>query len=167
MAFLILLRAYLRFSFVSRAHGAHGHQRIHCSRHVHRRLPTRYPAEVRPDVSSCCPSPTLHCSCVVRNCFGHPGHRPCRVAGSDQFHLFSPAFVFSAFILLVFNIFGLIILDWLVFFTFQPRSMVLPGTDEMAGYHNYRFHFIGFLKGLGFSAVVGLVTGDFKASSNG
>jgi len=27
----------------------------------------------------------------------------------------------------------------------------------MAGYHNYRFHFIGFLNGLGFSTVGGLL----------
>ncbi len=31
--------------------------------------------------------------------------------------------------------------------------MVLPGTEGMAGYRDYRFHFIGFLKGLGFCAV--------------
>jgi hypothetical protein len=74
---------------------------------------------------------------------------------------FLSAFVFSAFTLLVFNIFDLIILDWLVFCTIQPRSMVLPGTEGMAGYRNYHFHFIGFLKGLGFSAVGGLFIGLF------
>ncbi len=70
---------------------------------------------------------------------------------------FLPAFAFSGITLLVFNIFDLIILDWLFFCTIQPRSMVLPGTEGMAGYHDYRFHFIGFLKGLGFSAVGGLL----------
>jgi hypothetical protein len=35
--------------------------------------------------------------------------------------------------------------------------MVFPGTEGMAGYHNYRFHFIRFLKGLGFSTVGGLL----------
>jgi hypothetical protein len=66
---------------------------------------------------------------------------------------FLPAFVFSGIVVLVFNVFDLIILDWLFFCTIQPRSMVLPGTEGMAGYRDYRFHFIGFLKGLGFSAV--------------
>jgi hypothetical protein len=70
---------------------------------------------------------------------------------------FAPAFVFSFIALLVFNTFDLIILDWLFFCTIQPRSMVLPGTEGMAGYRNYRFHFIGFLKGLGFSSVGGLL----------
>ena len=70
---------------------------------------------------------------------------------------FLPAFVFSIISLLVFNLFDLIILDWLFFCTIQPRAMVLPGTEGMAGYRDYRFHFIGFLKGLGFSAVGGLL----------
>ena len=70
---------------------------------------------------------------------------------------FLPALVFGAIALLVFNVFDLLILDWLLFCTIQPRMMVLPGTEGMAGYRDYRFHFIGFLKGLGFCAVVGLV----------
>ena len=69
---------------------------------------------------------------------------------------FLPALVFAGVTLVVFNIFDLIILDWLLFCTIQPRAMVLPGTEGMAGYHDYRFHLIGFLKGLGFSAVGGL-----------
>ena len=70
---------------------------------------------------------------------------------------FLPAVVFSILSLLVFNLFDLIILDWLFFCSIQPRAMVLPGTEGMAGYRDYHFHFIGFLKGLGFSAVGGLL----------
>ena len=70
---------------------------------------------------------------------------------------FLPALVFSGLTLLVFNIYDLIILDWLFFCTIQPHSMILPGTEGMAGYRDYRFHFIGFLKGLGFCAVGGLL----------
>jgi hypothetical protein len=65
---------------------------------------------------------------------------------------FIPALVFTFITLLVFNTFDLIILDWLFFCTIQPRSMVLPGTEGMAGYRNYHFHWIGFLKGLGFTS---------------
>ncbi len=64
---------------------------------------------------------------------------------------FLPALVFSGIALLVFNLFDLIILDWLFFVTIRPRAMVLPGTEGMAGYSDYRFHFIGFLKWLGFT----------------
>ena len=67
-----------------------------------------------------------------------------------------PALAFSVVALLVFNAFDLIVLDWLFFCTIQPRQMVLPGTEGMPGYRDYRFHFIGFLKGLGFCAVGGL-----------
>lgn len=70
---------------------------------------------------------------------------------------FLPALAFSVVALLVFNTFDLLVLDWLLFCTIQPRAMVLPGTEGMAGYRDYRFHFVGFLKGLGFCAVGGLV----------
>jgi hypothetical protein len=70
---------------------------------------------------------------------------------------FLPAFAFIATALLVFNTYDLIVLDWLFFCTIQPRAMVLPGTEGMAGYRDYRFHFIGFLKGLGFCAAGALV----------
>jgi hypothetical protein len=70
---------------------------------------------------------------------------------------FMPAFAFAGITLLVFNLFDLLILDWLFFCTIQPRSMVLPGTEGMAGYRDYRFHFIGFQKGLGFTVIGGLL----------
>jgi hypothetical protein len=70
-----------------------------------------------------------------------------------------PALAFGALTLLVFNLFDLLVLDWLFFCTIQPRAMVLPGTEGMAGYRDYRFHFIGFLKGLGFCAVGGPIVG--------
>jgi hypothetical protein len=70
---------------------------------------------------------------------------------------FLPALVFAGIVVLVFNVFDLLILDWLFFCTIQPRSMVLPGTEGMAGYRDYRFHFSGFLKGLRFNAIVGLL----------
>ena len=63
------------------------------------------------------------------------------------------AFAFSSVTLLVFNLFDLLLLDWLLFCTVQPKLMVLPGTQGMPGYKDYRFHFIGFLKGLIFCVV--------------
>lgn len=71
---------------------------------------------------------------------------------------FPPAFAFSAAALLVFNVFDLLVLDWLLFCTVQPRMMVLPGTEGMPAYRDYRFHFVGFLKGLGFCMLGGLIT---------
>jgi hypothetical protein len=80
---------------------------------------------------------------------------------------FFPALVFSAITVLVFNTYDLLILDWLLFCTIQPRIMVLPGTEGMAGYRDYRFHFIGFLKGLGFSTVAGLLIAGFWIALQG
>jgi hypothetical protein len=74
---------------------------------------------------------------------------------------FLPALVFAGIALLVFNIYDLVILDWLFFCTIQPRSMALPGTEGMAAYRDYRFHFIGFLRGLGFSVAGSLLIAGF------
>lgn len=70
---------------------------------------------------------------------------------------FLPALAFAVTVLLVFNLFDLLVLDWLLFCTIQPRQMVLPGTEGMPGYRDYRFHFNGFIKGLAFCTVGGLV----------
>ena len=70
---------------------------------------------------------------------------------------FLPALVFSGIALFVFNIYDLLILDWLFFCTIQPRAMVLPGTEGMPGYRDYRFHLVGFLKGLGFTVAAGVI----------
>ena len=70
---------------------------------------------------------------------------------------FTPALASSFVVLLTFNLFDLLIADWLIFCTLRPSRIILPGTEGMAGYRDYRFHFIGFLKGLGFCLVGGLV----------
>jgi hypothetical protein len=70
---------------------------------------------------------------------------------------FMQAFAYAGIAVLVFNLFDLLILDWLFFCTVQPRSMILPGTEGMAGYRDYWFHVIGFFKGLGFTVVGSLL----------
>lgn len=49
--------------------------------------------------------------------------------------------------MMLFNLVDLLVLDWLVLLTFRPRLAILPGTEGLAGYSDYQFHFIGFLKG--------------------
>lgn len=58
--------------------------------------------------------------------------------------------LYSFVSLFVFNLFDLLILDWLIFVTIQPSSIVLPGTEGMAGYKDYGFHFRAFISGIGF-----------------
>jgi hypothetical protein len=42
--------------------------------------------------------------------------------------------------MLVAHLIDLIVFDWLVFCTIQPRFAVLPGTEGMPEYRDYRFH---------------------------
>lgn len=70
---------------------------------------------------------------------------------------FVPAFVFGFVALLSFNVYDLLVLDFFVFSTWQPRFIVLPGTEGMAEYRDYRFHIAGFFRGLVFCFVGGLV----------
>jgi hypothetical protein len=57
----------------------------------------------------------------------------------------------------VFNLVDWLILDWLMFCTLTPRFLVIPGSEGMAEYKDYRFHFRGFLHGTVYSAFGGLI----------
>jgi hypothetical protein len=59
---------------------------------------------------------------------------------------FLAAFVNSALIFFYFAVWDLLILDWLIFVTIQPSFVVIPGTEGLAGYKDYWFHFkVSFL----------------------
>jgi len=51
-------------------------------------------------------------------------------------------------ILLFFNTYDFLILDWLIICAITPRFVVVPGTEENRGYKDYLFHFKGFLRGI-------------------
>jgi hypothetical protein len=67
--------------------------------------------------------------------------------------------VFSFIVFMVWNIFDLVIMDWLLFCTVQPSVMVLKGTKGHPAYKDYKFHFIGFLKGIVIAAIFALAIG--------
>ena len=54
---------------------------------------------------------------------------------------------------LVFNLFDLLVLDYLILIGLNPRFAVLAGTEGMPSYRDIRHLFLGFLKGM----VVGLI----------
>jgi len=59
---------------------------------------------------------------------------------------FLAAFANSALLLFYFAVWDLLILDWLIFVTIQPNFIVIPGTEGLAGYKDYWFHFeVSFL----------------------
>jgi hypothetical protein len=59
---------------------------------------------------------------------------------------FVTAFVHLFVMFSVFNVVDLLLLDWPLV-AIGPRFMVLPGTEGLAGYKDYRFHLRGFLIG--------------------
>ncbi len=69
---------------------------------------------------------------------------------------FLPLFVLIFVVVFTFNLWDLLFLDWLIVMI-QPKFIVLPGTEGMAGYKDYFFHFKGFLIGIVFSLVSALV----------
>jgi hypothetical protein len=57
---------------------------------------------------------------------------------------------------MVWNLVDLLVMDWLLFCKINPNFMILPGTKGNSGYKNYKYHFIGFIKGI-FICLVGAV----------
>jgi len=72
-------------------------------------------------------------------------------------HRFLDVFLSASGVLFVFNMVDWLLIDWLIFCTITPSFVVLAGTEGMAGYKNYAMHFRGFLIGMVFSVVLGLV----------
>ena len=76
---------------------------------------------------------------------------------------FLTAFVNSALIFFVFGAWDLLILDWLIFVTLQPGFVVIPGTEGLAGYKDYWFHFqVSFL---GWAQWVSILAGGLILAS--
>jgi hypothetical protein len=75
-------------------------------------------------------------------------------AGEVPFlHLFLNAFGVT----FTFNLVDLLLLDWLMFCTITPDFVVIPGTENMAAYKDYAYHFRASIKGTILSAVAALV----------
>jgi hypothetical protein len=58
---------------------------------------------------------------------------------------------------LFFNLWDLIVLDWLVFCTITPNFLVLPGTEGMPGYKELRHHVVAFAAGAVSSFVIAAI----------
>ena len=76
---------------------------------------------------------------------------------------FGDVFLSALITMLTFNVYDLLVLDWLMFVKWQPRFVVLPGTEGMAGYSDMRFHVRGFLIGLVWSVGLALVVAGVTA----
>jgi hypothetical protein len=61
------------------------------------------------------------------------------------------------FLYTFFNLFDMVIMDWLIFCTIQPSLFVLPGTEGIAAYKDYGFHLRASLKGQILLTLVSLI----------
>ena len=71
-------------------------------------------------------------------------------------HSFRELFAYAFGVLFIFNLVDLLILDWLIVCWFNPRCMILPGTEHIVIPKQYFHHFKGFLMGTAGLAIVGL-----------
>src|SRR3990170_633538 len=71
--------------------------------------------------------------------------------------LFPAMFVHFFVMFSVFNVLDWLVLDWLIVVSLRPSFLILPGTEGMAGYRDYAFHFRGFLIGIPITLAASLV----------
>src|SRR3990172_1695297 len=71
--------------------------------------------------------------------------------------LFPTMFVHFFVMFSVFNVLDWLVLDWLIVVSIRPSFLILPGTEGMAGYRDYAFHFRGFLTGIPITLAASLV----------
>lgn len=71
-------------------------------------------------------------------------------------HSFRELFACDFGVLFIFNLVDLLILDWLIVCWFQPRWLIIPGTEDIFIPKQYFHHFKGFLTGTVGLAVVAI-----------
>ena len=70
---------------------------------------------------------------------------------------FVETLIVSTVIFQMWNLLDLVLLDWFLLMTLKPKFMILPGTEGLAGYRDYGFHFKKFLNGIVFTFILALV----------
>lgn len=70
--------------------------------------------------------------------------------------LYIEAYLHIFGILMIFNLVDLLIIDWLIFCSITPRFVVIPSTEGMKGYKDYKFHLKGAIVSTPFLAIVSL-----------
>lgn len=76
---------------------------------------------------------------------------------SGEVILFLQLFLNAFGVAFIFNLVDLLILDWVLFCYFTPSFVVIPGTEGMAAYKDYGYHFRASLIGTVLSIIAGLV----------
>jgi hypothetical protein len=79
---------------------------------------------------------------------------------------FATAFAHFLAVFFLFNLFDLIVIDWLMLLVLQPaflRRLSVPGLTYEETVGGYGYHFRGFLKGMGFILVASVIAAGLTA----
>jgi len=77
---------------------------------------------------------------------------------------FVTAFIHLFVMFFVFNLLDWLVLDWLIVVAIRPSFIILPGTEGLAGYADYGFHFRGFLIGMVIIFLTSLIVAGIVAA---
>ena len=77
--------------------------------------------------------------------------------------VFLTLFINTYLIFEVANLFDLLLLDYLIVVLLKPRFLFVPGVENLAQYNTFAYHFKGFLKGLMYGVVIGLIVAGASA----
>lgn len=96
---------------------------------------------------------------LVLALFGIPVYSNLKLKRRNRGELsFLSAFVNAYAVGQTWNLFDLLVLDYLLLFKLRPDFAVLPGTEGMAAYDDFSFAAKGFLKGLWLGAIPSTAT---------
>lgn len=89
---------------------------------------------------------------------GFPTYSNMKLKRQQHGHLSLKNAFINAYAVFTFsNLFDLLVLDYLVMLRIRPRFAMLPGTNESDYTNDYFFHFVGFLKGMGYGMIPSLI----------
>ena len=67
------------------------------------------------------------------------------------------AYLHTFGVMMIFNIWDAVVLDLILLAGIKPKFAIIPGTEDMVYlFNNWNWHFVNFLKGIGFCAVISL-----------
>ena len=95
---------------------------------------------------------------------GFPAYSNLKLKRQNNGHLSFKTALTNAYAVFAFsNLFDLLVLDYLVMLRMRPRFAMLPGTQESDYTDDYFFHFVGFLKGMGYDIIPSLIIAFFTS----
>jgi hypothetical protein len=95
---------------------------------------------------------------------GFPAYSNLKLKRQNHGHLSLKNAFINAYAVFAFsNLFDLLVLDYLVVLRMGPRFAMLPGTKESDYSNDYFFHFVGFLKGMGYGMIPSLIIAYFTS----